>query len=78
MRATCDTVGIAGRKSRAWISPETHLRRKSTLEVFGPTARWPYSAEAARNPAMSMMRAAANQRRSVGMAKIMGHTRLPD
>jgi hypothetical protein len=41
----------------------TQMCRKSTLELrrLEPTARSPYSAEAARNPAMSVMKAAANQ-----------------
>ena len=33
----------------------------------------PHSAEAARNPAISIMKATANQSSSVGMAKIMAH-----
>ena len=43
------------------------------LQLSEPTARSHHSAEAARNPAMSMMKAAVNQSSSVGMGKIMDH-----
>jgi hypothetical protein len=57
------------------FSSQRKMRRKSMLELqlSEPTARSHHSAEAARNPAMSMMKAAVNQSSSVGMGKIMDH-----
>jgi len=72
------TVGIAGKWTCIEFSSQPKMCRKSTLELrlFEPTARSFYSADAARNPAMSMMKAAANQSTSVGMAKIMAQARV--
>jgi hypothetical protein len=53
---------------------------ESTRTIDIDALRWAengqanYSADAARKPAMSMMKVAAHQRRSVGMTEIMAYT----
>jgi len=56
------------------IAPKTaHTQDDRKRRRYPCQTHSPYSAEAARNPAMKLMKATANQSSSVGMAKIMAH-----
>jgi len=50
----------------------THTRRERILRAVG---RWPYSAAAARNTAISVMKAVANQSSSGEISEVMGSRR---
>src|SRR5262249_46137888 len=53
----------------------THTRRERMTDGSEPLDRWPYSAAAARNAAISMMKAVANQSSSGEMNEVMGSRR---
>jgi len=69
------TVGIAGRESTGNALLNAHAQGTQILTAPEPLDRWPYSAAAARNAAISMMKAVANQSSSGEMNEVMGSRR---
>ena len=64
------TVGIAGRESMGNALLNAHARGTHTAGSE-PLDRWPYSAAAARNTAISVMKAVANQSSSGEISEVM-------